>query len=227
MALSDFITNSGNFNGNGPYPALGQTTVTPIAGTKSLAMASTAGEASNSVGYIIQDVQPHGFLSGKIRCFINPVVSGPANHGVFAMASSTDLLGGSGTKGYACLLDSVFFNNNAQIVYFEDGISGSIGGAGGSSYTSLGQSSNGIWSTGTPVAIELEWHVNIAVLNGVHVIGRFGSDFNNLAVFAEGIHVGPTAATGPSSGEGVFAKKITNTMSVLFDSVQVFEMPEI
>lgn len=235
MSLSDFITGSGNLNGNAGYPAFGVTSMTPLSDTFSLSMAgdglSGGGSliSNSTAGYAIQNIQPHGFLSGKIRCLINPVISAPANHGVFAMATSTNMSVLSGTEGYGVILDSILNQNKVQLIHITSGSSPSVGGGAGSTYTNLGESSHGVWTQNNVYSIELEWHVDIARLNGVHLIGRFGvgNDFNSLSTFAEVIHTLPNAVVGPSSGEGVFCNKSTNTLAVLFDKIQVFEMPEL
>lgn len=242
MSLADdWITGLGGPNSPGNdldghlgYPAIGLTAQNPIEGDFSLAMAGSGSSGGGSfisnstAGWAIRDTAPKGFSSGRIRCFINPVASFPANHGVFAMATSTDLSVGSGMQGYAVILDSILGNNKAQMVYMTDGSSPSVGGSSGSTYVNLGETSNGVWSLDSPAIIELEWHVDAARLNGVHLIGRFASSTEGSpTTFAEVVHVGTPAILGPSQGEGVFCNKSTNTMAVLFDCIKVYEMPEI
>ena len=240
MAFSDWITGLGGPNsptndldGSGGYPALATSTLTPIESSNTLAisgsgLAGGGSSISNSTaGWAIQNVKPKGFLSGKIRCLINPVDSNPANHGVFSMASSTDMSVLSGMEGYGVILDSILSNNNVRLIHITSGSSTSLGSAAGSTYKLLGSTTSSVWTEDNIYSIELEWHVD-ARLNGVHLIGRFGvgNDFANLTTFAEVIHTG-NATTGPSVGEGIFCNKSINTMAVLFDKIQVFEMPEI
>lgn len=129
-----------------------------------------------------------------------------------------------GNKGYAVMLDSVFFNNKAVLVRMNDGISGSIGGAGGTSYSLLGQSANGIWTQNTVYAIEIEWHVN-TLIPGIHLIGRFGTldDFSNLTIFAQAFDA--TAHSQLTTvGEGPYANLSTNSLIVAFDNTQLYSM---
>jgi hypothetical protein len=140
------------------------------------------------------------------------------------MQSAEDMEPSYGRKGYAVMLDSIFFSNKLVLVRMNDGISPSLGGALGSSYSFLGDSATDMWTENNVYALEIEWHVDTA-LGGIYVIGRFGyeSDFSDLTAFAQCLD-----ATGHAQlttvGEGLYADLSTNNLIVAFDNTQLISL---
>ena len=227
MAFSDWLTFNNGFNGY-IEPALGLTT-SYFAGSSALVMSGAGGHGFDAAGITasanaVANTLPHGFTSGKIRTLINPVLSGPANHGLICMQSASNMQGGVGAKGYAVMLDSVFFDNKVVLVRMNDGASPSLGSALGSTYSFLGQTGTDVWTENNVYTLELEWHVN-TLIPGVHIIGRFGTltDFSDLTVFAEAFD-GTSHSQLTSVGEGPYANLSTNGLIVAFDNTQLFSM---
>src|SRR3977135_1317177 len=111
MAFADWIVHNHGLNGRGGQPNMG-TTTSYFGGSSALVMAGQTGHGVDASGIaasanIVPDTFPKGFLHGKLRTLINPVVSGPANnYGILCMQSAEDMQGGTGAKGYAVMLDS-------------------------------------------------------------------------------------------------------------------------
>ena len=226
MSFSDWLTFANGFVGYFGEPAIG--TTTSWFPTRALVMASISGsyDAGGSIASAnaVPNTLPKGFTSGKLRTLINPVISGPSNHGLICMQSADNMQGGLNSKGYAVMLDSILFSNRLVLVRMNDGISASLGGALGSSYSALGYSANGVWVQNTIYALEIEWHVN-TLIPGTHVIGRFGTmtDFSDLTVFAE-VFDNTSHAVLTSVGEGPYAMVASNPVLVTFDNTQLFSM---
>ena len=228
MAFVDWLTFNNGFNGSGGYPPLG-TTNSFFGGSTALVMSGEVGHGVDAGGQTasanaVPDTLSKGFTSGRIRTLINPVVSGPANHGLICMMSANNMQEGMGSKGYAVMLDSIFSDNKAVLVRMNDGISISLGGIPSSSYSLLGQSSNSLWTQNTVYGLEIEWHVN-SLIPGIHLIGRFGTmdDFSDLTIFAEAFDASAHSQL-TTVGEGPYANLSTNSLIVAFDQTQLFSM---
>ena len=228
MSFSQWLTFNNGFNGYLGQPALGLTT-TYFGLSSALVMSGNQLHGFDLAGITasanaVPDTLPHGFLSGKIRTLINPVHSGPANHGLICMQSASNMQRGLSSRGYAIMLDSILFSNKVVLVRMNDGIDASLGGSLGSTYSFLAQSANGLWTENNIYAIEIEWHVN-TLIPGVHVIGRFGtaSDFSGMTVIGEAFD-GTSHSSLTSVGEGPYADLSTNELIVAFDNTQLFSM---
>jgi hypothetical protein len=228
MAFGEWTVYNNGMNGLGGQPAAG-ISLTYFSGSSSLVFSGAGGHGVDDGGdqasaNAYPSGLPKGFTSGKMRTLINPVQSGPANHGLMRMQSATNMQAGHDSKGYAIMLDSLLFNNKVVLVRMNDGISPSLGGALGSSYTLLGLTSDDIWTENNIYAIEIEWYVNV-LIPGTHVIGRFGtmSDFSDLTVFAE-VFDNSSHAVITSIGEGPYASLTTNGLIVAFDNTQMISM---
>lgn len=226
--LSQWTVYNNGFNGTGGEPAAGIST-TYFAGENSLvfsghsAHATDDGAVTASANVVPEDL-PKGVLHGKLRTHINPVVSGPANHGLICMQSALNMQAGHAAKGYAVMLDSVFSNNRFVLVRMNDGVSASLGGALGSTYSLLGESAVAQWVQNTVYTLEIEWHVD-TVLGGIYVIGRRGtqSDFSDLTTFATCLDATAHAQL-TSLGEGPYACLATNSLIVAFGTIRLYAL---
>lgn len=228
MSFSDWTVFNNGMNGTGGQPSAGVST-TYFGGSSALVFSGAGGHGLDDGGLqasasAVPNTLTTGITSGKIRTLITPVLSGPANHGLICMQSSLDMQAGHGYKGYAVMLDSVFFDEKVVLVRMNDGISPSLGGALGSNYSLLGQTANDVWIQNNVYGLEIEWHVDTA-LGGIHVIGRFGSatDFSDLTTFAECLDT-TSHAQLTTVGEGPYAALSTNGLIVAFDNVLLTRM---
>jgi hypothetical protein len=223
MTFANWSIYNNGLNGYQENPAAG-ITQSYFHGRKALVFSGDQGHGMDAGGITasanaLRTDLPHGLLHGKLRTLINPVLSGPANHGLLCLQSALNMQGGQSAQGYALMLDSLFFDNKVVLARMNDGIAPSIGGALGSTYTLLGQSSRGVWEENHVYSLEIEWHVE-TLLGGVHLIGRFGTqaDFSDLAVIAESVDA-TSHASLTSVGEGVYANLSTNALIVAFTNI--------
>ncbi len=230
MAFEDWIVYNHGLNGSGGQPDVG-TTTSYFGGSTALVMAGEVGHGVDASGLgasanVIPDTFSKGFLHGKLRTLINPVVSNPANHGILCMQSAEDMQGGMGSKGYALMLDSLLAAGKVILVRLNDGISASFGGDVLSTYSVMGSSVSGLWSENTVYGLELEWHVDTA-LGGIYLIGRFATqaNFSDLITVVECLDA-TSHAQLTTVGEGLYANLSTedDTMIVAFDNTRLVSM---
>ena len=96
MSFSDWAVYNHGFDGYSGNPSVG-TTINYFGGSDALVFSGGIGHGFDTGGdgasaNVIPTTFSIGFLHGKLRTLINPVLSGPANHGLICMQSHSHFI---------------------------------------------------------------------------------------------------------------------------------------
>jgi hypothetical protein len=203
-----------------------------INNSKALVMAQEAGVGTLLAGYAaLTDNQPHGFTQGRAvnNVRMHPIYNFPMHLGICVLQSQEDMSPEAGGKGYALIADTILSQNRFKLVQLNDGVSGSPGGALGTSYTLLDQTDDGAFSPGEIITMDLRFFSDPDVLKGVWLQAWVSRTSATMPVkLFEIVHAGGIAHVPETSeGEGVLMFSSTNTTIGYFDNLKLYGPDEV
>lgn len=195
--------------------------------TQQLVMASTSGGGLLRTGVAINTATAYKQLHARIigEVLINATYNGPGHAGIFGLASDPDLAEGGGGKGFALVLDTLFFNNRIRLYQINDGLSGGNGGAYPSSYTLLAETAINHFTDGQAVLLELEWESDPINLRGTRLQAWYAQGGGDLTKLWDIVYAGADAYVPDDvsdiAGAGVCLSMLTNQMIAYYDNVAI------
>lgn len=159
-------------------------------------------------------------VRGQITCSvrIRAAFDGPGQAGICVLQNQQSMLPGLGGIAYALILDTIFFNNRLRLVQLTNGISGSPGGALGTSYILLAETANAFFSSGVIQVLRLAWESDPVRLKGTRLRAWHGLSLASLVQLWDIVYTGTTAhVPTTSAGVGCIGEVVTNTFISYFD----------
>jgi hypothetical protein len=215
---------------------------TPVVGSGSLHHVNLTGSIAGGFNAIPTDASgfPHGKINGRLRTLVRwdvfPGVSAPSIAGCVFMQSQNDLMNtGGGNYYFFGLRTYENWSQPSELVLRKvvgDRLYVAAFGDSGSNISLETIDVDALLgttiTTGTVVALEVDWVVDVAQTGGIYIIGKVGlqTDFSDLGVAFTHIDFNSPFVTTVAEGLGLAIRHASAGLvkEVVFDQTTMYEL---